>query len=147
MVASCPPLDASVTVSRSGHRVALTRLRRSLRSESAVLTLKGWISDRVSSVSTSGITSVIAVSLWRKRKGPRIGRGIFPEARPAWYWALGHPLVAKNRACDYYWAQARHATIAWTSSERFQGPANSALALFCVRSRGSAFGGRPSWGF
>lgn len=38
IVASCTPCDASVTVSRSGHIVALMRLRNSLSSASGTLT-------------------------------------------------------------------------------------------------------------
>src|SRR6266852_9272339 len=41
MVASCTPCDASETVSRSGHFVALMRLRNSVSSASGTFTLKG----------------------------------------------------------------------------------------------------------
>src|SRR5262245_37243902 len=43
IVASCTPCDASVTVSRSGHCVALMRLRRSIRASSGTLTRNGRI--------------------------------------------------------------------------------------------------------
>src|SRR6478672_6388003 len=41
MVASCTPWVASVTVSRSGHLVALMRLRNSVSSASGTFTLNG----------------------------------------------------------------------------------------------------------
>src|SRR5579863_5884449 len=41
VVASCTPCDASVTVSRSGHLVALMRLRNSVSSVSGTFTWNG----------------------------------------------------------------------------------------------------------
>src|SRR5260370_19155705 len=43
MVASCTPCDASATVSRSGHFVALMRLRNSVSSASGTFTRNGRI--------------------------------------------------------------------------------------------------------
>src|ERR1700736_853363 len=43
MVASCTPCDASATVSRSGHFVALMRVRKSVSSASGTFTRNGRI--------------------------------------------------------------------------------------------------------
>src|SRR5215813_14649692 len=45
MVANFTPCDASVTVSRSGQRVAVMRRRSSVISSCGKLALKGWMDD------------------------------------------------------------------------------------------------------
>src|ERR1700734_4491058 len=54
MLASCTPCDASVTVSRSGHFVALTRLRRSSSASWEAVKRKGRIA--LGSVAEDGST-------------------------------------------------------------------------------------------
>src|SRR6266853_5935749 len=66
MVASCTPWDASVTVSRSGHFVALMRLRNSVSSASGKFTLNGRIG--VLSLPVCCATEVMALFLLKRKK-------------------------------------------------------------------------------
>src|SRR5882672_4025139 len=66
MKASCTPWDASVTVSRSGHFVALRRLRNSVSSASGKFTLNGRIG--VLSLPVCCATEVMALFLLERKK-------------------------------------------------------------------------------
>src|ERR1700716_3497507 len=56
--ASCTPCDASVTVSRSGHLVALMRLRNSVSSASGTFTLR---KGRIAVLSLPGCCATVGV--------------------------------------------------------------------------------------
>src|SRR5712664_1449394 len=68
MKASCTPCDASVTVSRSGHLVALMRLRNSVSSASGISTRNGRIA--VLSLRVCSVPLAIASALSVKPRRP-----------------------------------------------------------------------------
>src|SRR5688572_15234118 len=70
MNASCTPCDASVTVSRSGHFVALMRRRNSVSSASGTFTRNGRtavLSAACSLPCRVAVVGVMVCSLWRRR--------------------------------------------------------------------------------
>src|SRR5882762_3218100 len=73
MKASCTPCDASVTVSLSGHFVALMRLRNSIRSASGASKRNGRIAVLSVVCSRCGARDATAVRVLRPRREATLG--------------------------------------------------------------------------